>query len=764
MSAQNRHVFEFGPFRLDAEERVLWRDGQPVPLTGKAFDTLLVLVEHRGHIVGKEALMREVWPDSFVEEGNLSFNVSMLRKALGEDAHRPQFIETVPRRGYRFIADVSETCNDGAELIVRARTWSSILIEEEEAGTNASASIADGGLRLADAALVSETPAARLPVAKRAAEASHRWKIVAALGVALLATVGIFVAASKFGGLDRSDQTKDGGRAAAPFAVTKQTKLTQTGIIWTAALSPDGKYVAYVIRQQGLEGMWLRQVATGSTQQLIPPAAFHYAGLAFSRDGNYLYFGRLNGEGDLSPRGLYRMPALGGVPVKVLEDIDAGPAISPDGSRLAFARNSRSLDESALMIANADGTGARKLATRKLSERVWYLAWSPDGRRITVSAGNSSTGGPDISLLEVGVEDGIERVISSQRWASPAVLAWLPDGSGLLVSAREKDESTPIWYLSHPEGEVRRITNDSNHYVLAGVTANSGSLLAIQQVLIANVWTMPVSALSRATQITHGTGMYTHIRWTPDSKILYSSPASGSPDMWLMDANGTSQQQLTLDAGGDYASAVSPDGRYVLFTSNRRGAFNIWRMGVDGSDPVQLTNGSGEYSSAVTPDGRWVLYISVRDRTTWKVPIEGGQPVFVSDKYRSGVVVSPTGKWLAYWRRDTQPGSPYRIAVAPLEGGPPAKIFDLAPDTDLENGDLRWTPDGRALTYEANRAGVGNIWLQPLDGGPPRQLTDFKSERIFQSDWSHDGQTLAVSRGAYAFDLVLIDDLQSVAR
>src|ERR1044071_9617232 len=101
-----KRLYEFGPFTLDPAERVLTRDGRPVPLTPKAFDLLLVLVENGGHLLGKKNLMEAVWPDSVVEEGNLTFTVSSLRKALGEDRKEPQYIETVPRSGYRFVADV----------------------------------------------------------------------------------------------------------------------------------------------------------------------------------------------------------------------------------------------------------------------------------------------------------------------------------------------------------------------------------------------------------------------------------------------------------------------------------------------------------------------------------------------------------------------------------------------------------------------------------------------------------------------------------
>jgi DNA-binding winged helix-turn-helix (wHTH) protein len=131
MAAQRKQIYEFGPFRIDTAERVLLREGSPASLTRKAFEVLLLLVESSGHIVEKDELMNRVWADSFVEEGNLKVTVSMLRKVLEEGAGEQQLIETVPRRGYRFTADVRELSDENAGLIVREQTRSSLVIEEE---------------------------------------------------------------------------------------------------------------------------------------------------------------------------------------------------------------------------------------------------------------------------------------------------------------------------------------------------------------------------------------------------------------------------------------------------------------------------------------------------------------------------------------------------------------------------------------------------------------------------------------------------------
>lgn len=178
--------YEFGPFRLAPSEHTLWRDGQPVPLRPKVFDILLVLVERHGHLVEKEALMRAVWPEQFVEEGNLNKNISMLRISLGESPAAPAYIETVPKRGYRFVAEVrSVNGNADAELVFETRTRTSLIVEEE---TDDETRMADGGALVADAVVLK--PVTAQPAGKFKRLLNSRVALAAAATVIMLAAAG----------------------------------------------------------------------------------------------------------------------------------------------------------------------------------------------------------------------------------------------------------------------------------------------------------------------------------------------------------------------------------------------------------------------------------------------------------------------------------------------------------------------------------------------------------------------------------------------
>ena len=141
------------------------------------------------------------------------------------------------------------------------------------------------------------------------------------------------------------------------------------------------------------------------------------------------------------------------------------------------------------------------------------------------------------------------------------------------------------------------------------------------------------------------------------------------------------------------------------------------------------------------------------------MPVDGGDPVQLTDRYSQQGSASPDGKWLAYFYQDEQPNPQFRIAIMPFTGGPPLKKFEMPPQTVYQTPDIYWTPDGQALTYVSTRDGVSNIWSQPLSGGSPKQLTSFQSGKIFYFALSRDGRQLVSSRGGWEHDVVLVKNI-----
>ena len=185
-------------------------------------------------------------------------------------------------------------------------------------------------------------------------------------------------------------------------------------------------------------------------------------------------------------------------------------------------------------------------------------------------------------------------------------------------------------------------------------------------------------------------------------------------------------------------------------------------MDSDGGNLKQLTEGPSDIFPQSSPDSRWVVFQSTRSGSAraWKVSIDGGEPVRLTDKWTANPTVSPDGSLIACFYRDDQPDARTKVAVIPFAGGEPLKVLDLPRPSFSGAPGLRWTADGRALTFIDTINGVSNIWSLPLDGGPPKQLTDFKTDQIFAFDLSRDGKQLALSRGTQTSDVILIRDFR----
>ena len=589
--------------------------------------------------------------------------------------------------------------------------------------------------------------------ARRMAKLSRsRWLAIAAAAVVLIIG-GISFAILKF--WPKTDEP------TRPMSIER---LTTNGKSRDAAISPDGKYVVYILDEGGQQGLWTRQVATTSNVQIIPPADVQYSGLVFSPDSNYINF--VKREKAEAPLALYQMPVLGGNQKKLISNSSSGVSYSPDGKQFAFVRQSfPTTDESSLRIASSDGTGERILATLKRPEFFATVggqipAWSPDGRTIASTAFSLAVNG--LKVVEVQVADGSLKDIAAPGWHFIRRIAWLTDKSGLLILGADKPSgryNQQIWRISYPDGEVRRITTDSNNYVGMSLSADSGALAAVQYNVLSNIWVAPNGDSERAVQIKFGGNNLDGVgalAWAPDGRIAYASLASRVQDIWIVNGDGSGQKQITVGAGRNFNARVTPDSRFIVFTSERDDGTNISRMDLDGGSPRKVTSGFDANHATVSPDSQWVIYDSRNsgDWRLWKVSIDGGDAVQLTDYDSRNAKVSPDGKLIACeYREDINP--PWRYAIIPFEGGKPIKIFDL-PGKDQ----FRWSKDSRSIIYNDTRGGVGNIWSFPLDGGPPKQLTDFKTELIYNFDLSADGKNLVLARGTTTSDVVLIKNFR----
>jgi Tol biopolymer transport system component len=249
-------------------------------------------------------------------------------------------------------------------------------------------------------------------------------------------------------------------------------------------------------------------------------------------------------------------------------------------------------------------TGAKRVLTSyKYPLRfAWNCrrAWSSDGKQIAYAEEDRDKKGFLVRLWIVDAVTGERSAVSSPRWQWVQSIEWTNKDSALVVVGQEQESSfQQIWHIPSrgTRREMRRIGNELDDCVGASVTASGSEIVSVQSQTLSNIYVTKENDVSRTVQLTPGSGCYFDLAWVPDGHILYASDATGSTDLWVMEANGTGQRQITFGAGRSYAPTASPDSKFIAFHSDRTGNWQIWRANMDGSNPVQLSNSAG--------DGNW---------------------------------------------------------------------------------------------------------------------------------------------------------------
>ncbi len=705
----------FGEYVLDADEKVLFRHGKTVAVTPKIFDLLLALVENHGHIVQKSILMERVWAGSFVEDSNLTFSIRQLRKILGDDKHHPQFIETVPRRGYRFIANVEEIAPDEN---TKADRRSEPLISENLKSGGATSTI------------------------------SYLRPII--VGAVVLLTVGLLLSAAAIVWNPTRSEPRD--LFAADPAARFET-VASSNHPMSAAISPDGKYMAYTRTANGRNSLWLRQLSSEMNTQIIPPEdGTRYLGLEFSPNGEYVYVARANNNG---PAHIDRISILGGPPkLNIITGIDGAFSISPDERSISYRRYGPQTRR--LFIANIDGGGERQIfeTDKTFTDNVF----SPDGQSVAFAMGQSDTGERDFGVYVVDISNGEFKRATQFSWLHVRSIEWLPDQSGLIVTGRsDASDLSRLWSISFTDGRVEGVLQPQAGFVYVSAAKDFSKALLMKVSRNSNLYLALSSNLEDIRPVTIA---FDGIGWMPDGGLVYSSPVTANRNLWRLDADRITQKQLTVEDSVDFEPVVSPDGRYIVFVSNRAGRFNIWRINADGGNPVQLTFGSGEQRPAFTADGSAVIFNSMNDVSLWKVPIEGGEPSRTSTEGAYAVSISPDGSKVAVIKAID---GETKVVIRLLAEDKPFATFAI-PAGLVAGGNITWTSDGKSVCYAADSGtGVGNIWRQPLIGGQAEMITHYSSEEIFDFSASPDGSQMAFVRGSWEYEVILIERPPAVA-
>jgi Tol biopolymer transport system component len=590
----------------------------------------------------------------------------------------------------------------------------------------------------------------------------HKW-VVAGGVLAVLVVLG----AASFGVYSLLHRP-----APTPFQNFTVTQVTNTGKAARAAISPDGRYVLSVTEDNGLESLWLRNVPTGSDVQVISPSPSHYESLIFSPDGNLIYYraaqipghrkSQLPGRGDWY--NLYRSPVLGGTPQTVVRNIDSDITFSSDGEHIAYVRvNDPDVGKYRLLTASSDGNHETVLQTGAASEAPTSLAWSTRSDKIFCSLYSHEQGLGAIHVVEVNTGK-LHRVVSFDD-KIPYEIKLSPDGGTLFAEylpGRGDATRGQIGFITSTGKDIEPITRDTNRYITLTLSANGKTLATIQARSFATISLLSLGKVQFQESrllLSQSNGDMSALSWSADGNLLVTS----ADRLWKLEAAQKKQTQLLANSDARIFSASSCGTGYVVFSWELYGGMksqSIWRIDADGSSPLRLTDGQSDYWPACSPDQKWVYYIDWTGPHLSRVRLDGTSKSERISGIPQGYVslgtlsVSPDGRILATPIGNTEKADVVKIAQLDLGSSSPPRLLDA----NHYSSGLQFTPDGKSVLYVGRENGVDNVWVQPLDGSPGHAVTDFKSEQIWSFSLSPDGKSLAVLRGHYDSDVVLLEE------
>jgi Tol biopolymer transport system component/DNA-binding winged helix-turn-helix (wHTH) protein len=733
----NSVVFQFADFEVDPKSRVLLRNGEAVTLTPKVFETLLAFVEHAGETLSKEDLMNLIWPDSFVEESNLTQNVAVLRKALGENSRLHKYIVTVPGKGYRFVPEVLDIRDNGSESGDRHVEVSGSEIEDDE----------------------TLAPTAQFAQRKGSARRSAVIGLAATVLLCVAAAVVYFVFPIR--------------GTEAPTVLRTRQITSFSGLDLYPIFSPSGSSIAFSSNKSGAFEIYVKQLIAGASELQLTSDGNHNFQPAFSPDGSLIaYYSALRG-------GIWAVPAAGGVPKRITE-FGSNPVWSPDGRRIAFQSDPlndvsssvrNAMPPSTIWTVSSDGSGEPVQLTEVGKPEGGHGApdWSPDGKRIVFDSNDWASSrlwsvavdgsglksllpedradGSATSLTaseavytkdgrslvyvgDVGLSVRIVDVSESGEAAGPPrkildatgsrirQLALSPEGKRLIYSAIRTSSNLMLTELNSSgfPSEPRPLTKSADSRAVSPSFSPDGKTIAYQEYTTGSSASIRLMDLDGGNQRQIAAGPGFNPWWFPEGgRVGYSHPLDRTSEYWYAAADGSITRKLFVYDDDDvYNGRLAPDGRSVLFNSKRSGTINIWQIPIEGGSARQLTfDAEMAGFPAASRDGKWIGMQLKRGSDTHVayMPAEGGEPIQLTNE--------PGQSWVNDWAPDND-----RILFAGRRGQY-WNIYSVSRTTrevtKLTNFDKlhsyvrypAWSPLNDRIAYEYAESS-GNIWMIEL--------------------------------------------------
>jgi Tol biopolymer transport system component/DNA-binding winged helix-turn-helix (wHTH) protein len=713
----NGSSVRFGVFEANLASAELRKNGQKIKLQDQPFQVLTILLENPGEVVTREQFRATLWPaDTFVDfDHGLNAAIKRLRDALGDSADSPRFVETLARRGYRFIAPVTAPARangngngngDGNRAHAAGVAVASPDVTSEPLGSSAR--------------VVAAGPNVAVAAATRPNFFVRHWLLaLSAAALLVVGSIGGWIAARR---LVQNPQPSE----------ARLTNNSPDDPIMSVALSPDAKYIAFADRA----GLFLRELASGETHSIDIPGVVRPRARAWFPDGSHLLVNAAQATGVMS---VYNVPLLGGSARKIVENADAR-SISPDGSQIAVVRNDWPQQE--VWILSADGQNSRQLIA-PTGDVFGTIAWAPHGRKIAFFrykygfSHHESENSIEIYDLQT---NQAHVVLSNPALADSMV--WSPDGR--LIYSLQEQSSGPT---------IKSGDGDSNFWAVS-IDENSGQTFGDARRL--------TSGLERkmSPSISADGKHLAFVRWNGEAHVYFSEVEAGARRIGA-------PQRLSLEEGRNYPYGWTGDGKSILFTSDRAGQSQLYRQRIDQPAPDLLVGGKDAITIArPSPDGTQVFYLVATqgdqgkaEMRMMRVPASGGAPQLIL-------------------RRETIDNFqcanlPATLCIFGIATAQENRFVQFDPVTGqqtplgfaVQGTKYNWTlsPDGKTIALAQWRR--PEIQLVSTKDGASRTLT-LESERgVASLDWASDGQSLWASSSTFTGTQALLNiDLRGRVR
>ncbi len=725
--ARNKAFFDFGGFRLDAQNRLLWREGKPVALTLKEFEVLFFFVENAGNVIEKDDLLDAVWKDTFIEEGTMTQNISRLRKKLeAASGNHELIIETLPKRGYRFLPVVTRIENSPTALVIEEETLQHFRIEET--------------ISVDDAQEIQPSMPLALPPAQ--VKRPRSW-LLFALGTALCAAIALaayqyffrnsepkiimFTKIAPFSGLPGREEMPafspdskqivfvwNGGEgenfdvyvkligAGEPVRLTNTAEDESNPIF-----SPDNRSIAFVRSFKTHDEVILIS-AMGGAERKIGEVSSGRASISFAPDGNFLAIVDKNSAENSV--GIFLLDWQTGERRQLTSPtekiVDNTPRFSPDGANVAFLRSFDNVMQE-LFIIPTNGGAARQMTFDKTIIRS--LAWSADGQNIIFVSMRSNN---QPNLWQIAAKGADKPQLISTNSKNIRNTAVSPDGRN--IAFIDEVEDVNIWQIGQQNTPSRKFI-ESVTFEHSQQFSPDGKRVVFVSDRTGNgeVWIADASGKNQRQLTTSPTNVGSP-RFSPDGKfIVYGSQ---NDEIFVISVEGgTPRRLISGDGKNNILPTWSADGAFIYFATNRTGELQLWKIASDGNgEAVQITK-QGAFESFAAPDGKSIYYSKPNGIGLWRVSLESGEELPVAElseaAFRRSWTVTKNG--IYYIAYSSNP--PYKIKFYDFINRQTKELALTDKTPILFSSGLSATDDGKTILYAQTDQNASSILLAELN-------------------------------------------------